>query len=74
MIAVGSGGPGGGRQGPPGGPGFDGLGGGPPPLPLMTALDTDHDGQLSPEEIKAAPGMLKTLDQNGDGKLTEDEP
>jgi len=48
---------------------------GPPPLrsPLFQALDTDHDGVLSAEEIQAAGESLKKLDKNGDGKLTEDE-
>ena len=44
-----------------------------PPNPLMEALDTDHDGILSAEEIANAPASLKKLDQNGDGRLTEDE-
>jgi hypothetical protein len=37
---------------------------------LFRALDTDHDGQLSPEEMIAAPAVLLALDQNGDGKLS----
>ena len=41
--------------------------------PVMTALDADHDGALSADEIKNAPAALKKLDKNGDGKLTEDE-
>jgi hypothetical protein len=38
------------------------------------ALDTNHDGVLSPEEKaqRVAP-MFKRLDANGDGKLTPDE-
>ncbi len=39
----------------------------------MMALDTDHDGELSPDEIKAAPATLKLLDLNSDGKLTFEE-
>ena len=39
----------------------------------MEALDTNHDGELSAEEIANAPASLKKLDKNGDGKLTEDE-
>ena len=44
-----------------------------PPNPLMEALDTNHDGVLSAEEIAAAPTSLKKLDKNSDGQLTEDE-
>ena len=44
-----------------------------PPMPLQHALDGDHDGILSAEEIKAAPDVLKQLDKNKDGKLTPDE-
>jgi hypothetical protein len=39
----------------------------------MTAMDTDGDGELSAAEIQAANLSLKSLDRNGDGKLTEDE-
>ncbi len=45
----------------------------PPPSPLCEALDKDHDGVLSAEEIAAASESLKKLDKNGDGKLDEDE-
>ena len=44
-----------------------------PPNLLMEALDTNHDGILSAEEIANAPASLKKLDKNGDGQLTEDE-
>ena len=44
-----------------------------PPLPLLEALDADHDGIISADEIKAAPDALKQLDKNKDGKLTPDE-
>ena len=44
-----------------------------PPNPLMEALDTNHDGILSAEEIANAPASLKKLDKNGDGQLTEEE-
>jgi hypothetical protein len=75
-------GPGGGGPGGPGGPGgragggpggLGGPGGGPPPLPLLMALDTNHDGEVSSDEIAGSAAALKTLDRNGDGKLTEDE-
>ncbi len=60
----GFGGPGGGRGGP----------GGPNQFDLaFTALDTDHDGTISAAEINNAATSLKTLDKNGDGKITEDE-
>jgi len=45
----------------------------PPPHPIFEALDTDHDGVLSPEEIRAASESLRKLDRNGDGKVTRDE-
>jgi hypothetical protein len=45
----------------------------PPPMPIIQALDTNHDGIISAEEIANAPAALKTLDKNGDGQLTPDE-
>ena len=61
-----------GQAGGPGGPGMRGhrL---PPPSPLMQALDVNHDGVIDADEIANAPAALKTLDKNGDGKLTPDE-
>jgi Ca2+-binding EF-hand superfamily protein len=41
--------------------------------PVLAALDVDHDGEISSSEIKRAPAALKTLDKNGDGRLTIDE-
>ncbi|HWH72425.1 MAG TPA: hypothetical protein VNT26_23895 [Candidatus Sulfotelmatobacter sp.] len=41
--------------------------------PLMTALDTDGNGELSAEEIANASAALLKLDANGDGKLTREE-
>jgi EF hand len=41
--------------------------------PVLAALDTDHDGEISAKEMKRAPKALATLDKNGDGKLTLDE-
>jgi EF hand domain-containing protein len=58
--------------GPPQGPPRRGRMGR-PPNPLMEALDTNHDGTLSAEEIANASASLKKLDKNGDGKLTPDE-
>jgi hypothetical protein len=39
-------------------------------VPLLAALDTNHDGVISAEEIDRAAGSLKILDVNHDGKLT----
>ena len=44
-----------------------------PPPPLIAALDTDKDGTLSAEELKAAPEALLQLDQNDDGVLSPRE-
>jgi Ca2+-binding EF-hand superfamily protein len=41
--------------------------------PVLAALDADHDGEISAREIQNAPAALKTLDKNGDGRLTQDE-
>jgi hypothetical protein len=41
--------------------------------PVLTALDADHDGEISSIEIKRAPAALRTLDKNRDGKLTLEE-
>ena len=58
----------GGFGGPPGGPGgFIRM------FPIMAALDADGNGEISTEEIKAAPAALKKLDKNNDGKLTDAE-
>src|SRR5690606_10226977 len=42
-------------------------------LPLMKALDTDGDGELSAEESASAAAALAMLDKNGDGKLSAEE-
>jgi EF hand len=62
-------------RGGPGGPGGPGgrFGGGPQASPLMRALDTDGDGELSAKEIENASVALKTLDRDKDGKLTAAE-
>lgn len=47
---------------------------GKPPLPpIIEALDTDHDGTISAEEMKNAPESLKTLDKDGNGELSPEE-
>lgn len=45
----------------------------PPPNPFMDALDLDKDGELSAEEIENAVVALKSMDENEDGKLSDDE-
>jgi hypothetical protein len=68
------------NDGPPDGP-PPGENGGPghgrhhrhPPMPIIMALDVNHDGIISADEIANAPAALKTLDKNGDGQLTKDE-
>jgi Ca2+-binding EF-hand superfamily protein len=45
-------------------------GGAPPPRPAVLAIDTDHDGKFSVEEIAAAAAGLITLDKDHDGQLT----
>lgn len=69
-MAQGPGGP------PPGGQGGAGRGEGQgmrPKPPLETALDANGDGVIDAGEIANASAALKTLDKNGDGKLTPDE-
>jgi Ca2+-binding EF-hand superfamily protein len=51
------------RQGGRGGPAF-GRG-----LAIFGALDTDHDNRVTAAEIDAAPGVLRTLDQDGNGRI-----
>jgi hypothetical protein len=60
------------QEGPP--PGENDRHGGKPPVPpIVTALDLNHDGVIDADEIAKASDSLKTLDKNGDGKLTLDE-
>ena len=40
------------------------------PRLVLDALDLDHDGNLSPQEIQTAPSALRTLDRDGDGQLS----
>jgi len=44
-----------------------------PRPPLISALDANGDKVIDAQEIANAPAALKTLDKNGDGKLTHDE-
>lgn len=65
-----------GPAGEQGGPGPGGAGGGQRMMmggPLMAALDANHDGVIDGKEIANASAALKSLDKNGDGKLTTDE-
>jgi hypothetical protein len=41
--------------------------------PLLQALDTNHDGEISTEEMRNAPVVLRKLDRNHDGRITADE-
>ncbi len=66
----GRGGDGRGRGGPGGA--FGGRGPGQFDL-AFNALDTNHDGEISADEIDRAATSLKTLDKNGDGRITVDE-
>ncbi len=45
----------------------------PPMHPLIMALDSKRDGEISAEEIRNAAASLRKLDRNGDGKLTDGE-
>lgn len=46
---------------------------GPPPSPVVEALDADGNHEISAEEIANAAEALKKLDTDGDGKLTPQE-
>lgn len=68
------------RHGPPGAPPDGAAVQGPggfrphrPPPPIIVALDVNKDGVIDENEIANAAAALKTLDKNGDGKLTPDE-
>jgi Ca2+-binding EF-hand superfamily protein len=58
------------------GRGRDGGGRGPSFMrmdPILAAIDTDSDGEISAAELAASAKSLKKLDANGDGRLSEDE-
>ncbi len=59
--------------GPPGGGPGGPRGHRHPPLPIVMALDANHDGVIDAKEIANASAALKTLDKNGDGQLSLDE-
>jgi Ca2+-binding EF-hand superfamily protein len=42
-------------------------------MPVLSALDANQDLVISAYEIANAPAALRTLDKNGDGKLTAEE-
>lgn len=44
-----------------------------PPLPVLQAIDKNGDGEVSAEELAAAPASLRSLDKNADGKLEGEE-
>jgi Ca2+-binding EF-hand superfamily protein len=41
--------------------------------PLLSALDANHDGIIDEAELAKAPDVLRSLDRNGDGRITADE-
>jgi hypothetical protein len=41
--------------------------------PVLAALDADHDGEISADEIENSSAALRTLDTNRDGSPSEDE-
>jgi hypothetical protein len=40
---------------------------------MVAALDGNHDGTIDADELGSASAALKSLDKNGDGKLTREE-
>ena len=44
-----------------------------PPPPILSAMDTNKDGELSADELENAAAALKTLDKNKDGQLADAE-
>jgi hypothetical protein len=68
-MAMGGPGMGGGGMGM----GMGGMGGPPRPNPLRDAIDTNGDGDLSAEEIAAAPTSLGKVDKDSDGLIVAGE-
>jgi hypothetical protein len=56
------------QEGPPAGPPSGQF-----TPPLISALDSNHNDIIEPEEIAKASEALKKLDKNGDGKLSPEE-
>ena len=44
-----------------------------PPSPLFDALDTNHDGVISADEIANAAESLKKLDKSGSGQIKRED-
>lgn len=44
-----------------------------PVPPIVAAIDANKDGEIDAAEIANAVAALKSLDKNGDGKLSGDE-
>jgi hypothetical protein len=64
------------EDGPGGGPGptdGPGAGRGPMPMPVIEALDLNHDRVIDAAELAKASESLKKLDKNGDGQLSAEE-
>ena len=61
LLAQGPGGPGGGQHH------------GPPHNPLLDAIDTNHDGVISTEEMANAPTAIKSLLKNGATELRHED-
>ena len=59
----------------PGGPPYGGPGRhhGPPPNALFDALDTNHDGVISADEINNAAASLKSLLKNGSAEIKRED-
>lgn len=53
--------------------GAGGAGGNRLPNPLFAVFDMDQDGVISAKEFEAVVAMIKKLDANGDGQITQDE-